>query len=146
MRTLLELTRGLLITVIAILTVLGGLFLALNESNVGPAAAATAIALVTRPPTETLFVPSPIVPTFVRQDGVTAQMPDHLATQSPDSPTSTPCPPPAGWIPITVNDSLITLAAQHGVSIQVVLQANCLATDSVLAGSILGDHCSPISG
>ncbi len=135
-----ELTRGLTLALIALFAVFGSLVLALSEgSRLTPP---TALAQITPAPTETLFVPSPILPATTRLPDFGqpqgSPLPDYSTTRLPDYST-TPCAPPAGWLPFTVkaDDTLLGLAAQHGVTVQAVSQANCLPADSVLAGDVV---------
>lgn len=116
--------------VLALVTVLAGLALAVSENGVKPA---TTAPTANPAPTETLFVPSPVVSTAATIDVLSL-----LGTQgSPPSPT--PCPRPAGWIPMTLSkgDTLLGLAAERGISLSTLLQANCLANDSTFAGTVV---------
>jgi len=66
-------------------------------------------------PTQTLFIPSATVP----------------------PPTS--CPPPAGWVPVTVGpgDTLATIALEHKISSAQLSVANCLFSNNLPTGSII---------
>lgn len=121
-----ELTRGLVLAGLALFIILAGLALALSER-----APATATPHRIQAPTETVFVPSPVVPTPLDLNSL------FLTQTSPPAPT--PCPVPAGWVAVTVasGDTLLGLAAQHGVSLPLVLQANCLITDSTFVGATI---------
>ena len=74
----------------------------------------------------------------------TAGMPvpgQNTATPMP-SPTAVPptsCPPPAGWEGYTLQngDTLEALSTARGVSIETIIQGNCLVSDTLMPGAIL---------
>ena len=68
-----------------------------------------------------------------------------VATQAPGST----CTPPANWVQYTVvtGDSLGALAAATGVTVQDIVNANCLADPNTLfTGQVLYLPTSPVSG
>jgi peptidoglycan-N-acetylglucosamine deacetylase len=125
-----EITRGLVFASLALFTVLAGLMLALSENRNTPAATRTPGQPA---PTETLYVPSPVVATGTLVDAFAL-----LQTLAP-AVSATPCTPPAGWAAETVTsgDTLVGMAARSGVSLAAVLQANCLSGDSTFTGAVI---------
>lgn len=123
-----ELARGLGLAAVALLTVFAGLWLALSENgNATPTPSAPSAAA----PTETLYVPSPILPSRTPIDAFAL-----LQTQAPAA-SPTPCPMPVGWVKTTLaqGDTWVGLAATHGLSVGALLQANCLDHDSLFVGA-----------
>lgn len=59
------------------------------------------------------------------------------STNTPLPPTS--CPPPRNWKPYTIQtgDTLESLAATSGISVDALSQANCLLSSTLLPGTIL---------
>jgi len=104
--------------------------LALSENRNTPAATRTPGQPA---PTETLYVPSPVVATGTLVDAFAL-----LQTQAP-AVSASPCTPPQGWVAETVSsgDTLVGMAARSGVSLAAVLQANCLAGDSTFVGAVI---------
>jgi LysM repeat protein len=124
MRFFREVIGGLIFAAITTFTVLGGIGLASIESD-NSLFAPLAVAQITPPPTETLSVPSPVLP---------------VPTDTPGPAFSpTPCTPPLGWTPVIVgpNDTLLTLASRVGTNIQAIMLANCLTIDSVFSGQLI---------
>ncbi|MEK7325145.1 MAG: LysM peptidoglycan-binding domain-containing protein, partial [Chloroflexota bacterium] len=146
MRFFREVIGGLIFAAVTTFTVLGGIGLASIESD-NSIFAPLAVAQITSAPTETLFVPSPVLP-------VPTDTPGPAFSFSP-----TPCAPPEGWTPIIVgpNDTLLTLASRVGTNIQAIMLANCLTIDSVFSGQLIylpafapapptAEPCGPPSG
>jgi len=54
-------------------------------------------------------------------------------------PTPATCPPPAGWVPVTVmpNEDLNLLSARYLTSPDQLIQANCLTSGNPIVGAIL---------
>lgn len=80
----------------------------------------------------------------------TPMPPTRTPSQPPASAASAgaACMPPAGWIPYTVQrgDTLSALAAQCGVSVTAILQANgCRSGTQIFAGERLYLACRPAS-
>lgn len=125
-----ELSRGLGLAIIALLTVLAGLWLAISESG---QAFVTPVPPSQVGPTETLYVPSPVLPSRTPLDVIAL-----VQTRAPTQNT-TPCPQPAGWGPVTVGDgdTLVGISATHGLSLAELLQANCLDQDSTFVGAVV---------
>ncbi len=55
------------------------------------------------------------------------------------TPTQTTCPPPSGWVQITIqpDDTLRSLARRYGVSVELLKTANCLPVSSLQPGILL---------
>jgi LysM repeat protein len=135
METLRRLGGSLLLAIFSVALVIGGISLALAESYVP----------VVPAPTETQalipFVASPtLAPTLAP-----LQPPPDTATVSP-SPTPTAtippptfCPPPLGWLPVTVGagDNLVALSFRYHSTPEDLLLANCLFSTDLPTGSII---------
>ncbi|MBI4929014.1 MAG: LysM peptidoglycan-binding domain-containing protein [Anaerolineae bacterium] len=80
----------------------------------------------TFPPTETMGLPTP------GQD-----TPTPRPTYTPPPPTA--CPPPPGWEAFVIQngDTLDALAQVHLVSVELITQANCLLSTTLLPGSLI---------
>ncbi len=77
-------------------------------------------------PGQRLYLPAPLPPT---------------STATPRTPTATPtpCTPPEGWTVYVVRpgDTLYSLALRYGVSIEDIMEANCLMSYYIYAGQRL---------
>lgn len=129
MDTLRQLGGSLLLAAFSAALVIGGLSLALAESYVP----------VAPTPTETLapvvsFL-SPTSPSFASITETIPVSPSPTVTIPP--PTS--CPPPSGWVAITVQpgEDLLTLASRYKTTREQLLAANCLFSNDLPTGSIL---------
>ena len=138
METLRQLGGSLLLAAFSVALVIGGISLALAESYVPDVPT----------PTETQalipFVPSPTL-------APVQPIPETTATAIlPPTPTETipppiSCPPPVGWIPVTVgtSDDLITLSYRYQSTPEDLLLANCLFSTDLPTGSIIYVPSSP---
>ncbi len=113
-----QISLGLLAAITSSLLVIGALSVASVEGFALPTATFVAT------PSPGLPVPGENTPT-------------PLPSPTPVPPTS--CPPPQGWQAFTVQngDTLDRLAAQHKLSKDEIVKANCLISETLLAGSIL---------
>ncbi len=111
---------GLLLALCSGLLVLGALSYAILEGTVNPQMTAT--------PRPTLPLPN-LTPLGMLSD--TPMISTGLPTSLPSSST---CPPPAGWqvYLIQPGDELSQLAAERGIKLAEILQGNCLVTSMVL--------------
>lgn len=79
-------------------------------------------------PGQRLYLPPPLPPT-------------STPTPRPPTATSTPCTPtpPQGWLSYVVQpgDTLYSLALRYDISIQEIMEVNCLASDYLYAGQRL---------
>lgn len=123
MQAVRQIGSGILYGLVSVTLVVGGLSLALAESYTAAS------------PTPTASLP--IVPQTLTS---TQTGPTAFPSSTP-SPTATPlpptnCPPPAGWILISVQpyDTLESLAARFRVTPDQLAQANCLPTDNLEPG------------
>jgi hypothetical protein len=126
MGTLRQISGSILLALFSISLVIGGISLALAESYVPDFPT----------PTETLALVSIFnTPTFQPQLQVTETI--SVPTETVPPPVS--CPPPTGWIPITVQpgENLATLALRHHSSPENLLVANCLFSTDLTTGSIV---------
>lgn len=82
--------------------------------------------------------PQPTVTIYVETPGQIMNTPLPTETSTPEPPP-TNCPPPAGWEPyfIVNGDTLEGLALRHQTSTQMIIQANCLLSASLLPGTVL---------
>ncbi|MBN1452116.1 MAG: LysM peptidoglycan-binding domain-containing protein [Anaerolineales bacterium] len=129
MDTLRQLGGGLLLAAFSAALVIGGISLALAESYVP----------VVPTPTDTqapvVSFPTPTSPSLAFITETIPPSPSPTATVPP--PTS--CPPPSGWVAITVGpgDDLLTLASRYKTTREQLLAANCLFSNDLPTGSIL---------
>ncbi len=125
-----QLGMAILIALISLALVVGGFSLALSES------------FTKAEPTATLYQPT--APFFVTATNTMAA-PLILPTETAlPTFTSTPLPPPAcippaGWTAITVqpSDTLAVLAVRYNTTSAQLITANCLLSESLVAGSTL---------
>ena len=137
MKDLRQLGGGFLLGILSIGLVLGGFALAMAEGGLIPA-------IVTRPsPTA---VPQSAYPTLELLPSLEGASQPTLADITPSitpthtlPPPPTACPPPAGWIAITVQpfDTLASLALTYRLDVASLKDANCLVSDELVGGSIL---------
>jgi len=82
--------------------------------------------------------PQPTATTYIETPGQIVNTPLPTNTPTPEPPP-TNCPPPAGWMPYVIEngDNLDGLAARHLTSTQMIIQANCLLSASLLPGTVL---------
>ncbi|MBN1370589.1 MAG: LysM peptidoglycan-binding domain-containing protein [Anaerolineaceae bacterium] len=82
--------------------------------------------------------PQPTATIYVETPGQIVNTPLPTDTPTPEPPP-TNCPPPAGWVPYDIEngDTLEWLAAQRRTSVQMIIQANCLLSSSLLPGTVL---------
>ncbi len=123
MQAVRQIGSGILYGLVSVMLVVGGLSLALAESY------------TTSSPTPTASLP------IVAQTLTSTQAGPTALPSSTPFPTATPlpptnCPPPAGWILISVQpyDTLESLAARFRVTPYQLAQANCLPTNNLEPG------------
>ena len=123
---------GILVALISVAVVFGSLLLAFAEGGSGlaflrtPTATPTSLPMLT--PLPTLL---PGQPTFT---------PTASFSATPGVPVGKPgCAFPEGWVARTVqaDDSLESLAQASGLSVDALMQANCLLTTRLLPGAIV---------
>jgi LysM repeat protein len=134
---------GLVTALVSSGLVLGSIVLSLTEGGVRLALAppSTSISFNAEPflasptsslPEETL---EPGQPTYT-----SSPIPSPAETETPTlPPPPTDCPPPDGWVPITIapGDTLRILAGRYGTTQEALAEANCLITSRLIPGSIL---------
>ena len=127
MQSLRPFGTAILIAVISLGLVLGGLSLALSETYT-PAPATQTLELASAPAAGG-FTQTPLILPPLNQS--------PAPTATPGSPTA--CPVPAGWVGVVVGpgDTLESLALRYGTSAQTLMQANCLAGTTLMAGAIV---------
>jgi LysM repeat protein len=157
---------GFALVAIVVVTVLGGVLLALSDARqAAPVSSATEAlpsltltSTATPAPTEgvvtvSLPSPSPLPPSPSSPDVTPTQQPTAEPTTTPEpQPSATPevilesCTPPSGWVPYTVRlgDTLFSLSRQSGVSLDEVREANCLSSDVLYPGSVLYLRTAPV--
>jgi LysM repeat protein len=134
---------GVLTALFSILIVIGSLALSLTEGGMSMALLRTTPGTPT--PTSAFPQPSATYPIVAATSMVTpvispTPMPTPSFTPTPPSPTPPPsCLPPDGWSPITVQlgDTLQSLARTYNVTEALLVQANCLFSDTLVAGTII---------
>ncbi len=136
MNSLRQIGTGLLLSILSIVVVLGAFSLAMAEGGL----------VAVAPPTNT-NTPAPIVltifptlPPFATNtpEGAVAASLTPTASFTPPPPPTT-CPPPAGWLPVVIqpNDTLASIAQTYRTSEQALLDANCLFSSDLVAGTFL---------
>lgn len=132
MQAVKQLGGGLLLGFISLAIVIGGMLLALAEGYVPQ----PALFLASETPGDTPFPTSDIATSF---DFLLTPFPSDTPTPSftPIPPVN--CPPPLGWMPIAVGggDTIESIAAQYHTTADVLVQANCLISASLLPGYTL---------
>jgi LysM repeat protein len=127
METLRQIGGSIMLAIFSAALVIGGISLALAESYVPEI-----------PPTATItptLAPIFNSPTTQPQIAFTSTVTTPSATVPP--PTS--CPPPSGWIAVTVKpgETLLTLAQQYQSTPTNLSVANCLFSNSLPTGAII---------
>ena len=121
-----QMGSGLFYVLISIILVVGGLSLALAESNNSPSPTLTP---------SLMALPQTLTPMPFTQAGTTAT-PTVIPsiTQTISAPLN--CTPPSGWILIAVQpgESLSSLAARYQTTPEQLKQANCLSAQSLTPG------------
>lgn len=140
MQGLRELGNALVVAVISIGLMLGALSISLVEF-VPEATPTTTFALFPSPLPVTATDTAP--PTVTQDPSLDTQTPTPLNIVQPPSS----CPPPAGWTPIFVQagETLDTLAVRYRINKEVLRQANCLLSDSLLPGTLFYVPPAPTS-
>jgi LysM repeat protein len=123
MQALRQLGAGLLLGLLSVIIVFGGMSLALAEGYVPqplPSPTETQTALPSAPTEAVSSTPSPL--------------PTGTATTSPIPPTN--CPPPAGWILVSIlpGDTLDSMAFRYHATPAALMAANCLVSPYILPG------------
>jgi len=121
MSTRQEILTGVFAAVISIVILAGSLVVANTETRATVAQELSPTPSLTSVPTQIILVtPLPGEPTYTPS-------PSPLPTDTPTEALAA-CPPPAGWMPITVQagDTLDSLAQAYNTSIETIQQANCL--------------------
>jgi LysM repeat protein len=133
MRTARQIATGLLIALVSIGIILGGLSLSLVEGGLTGHAPASPTLLPTN------WIPfTPFPPTNTPESIATELSLTPTLTFTPP-PTPANCPPPTNWLPYLVQpgDTLTLLAFKYNTTVDAVIQANCLLSNTLLPGSIL---------
>jgi len=127
-----EIFTGVLAAVMSILILAGSLVVANAEARSTVALEMAPTATLTSVPTQIILVtPLPGEPTYTPS-------PSPIPTNTPTEALAS-CPPPAGWMPITVQagETLESLAQAYNISVDILKQANCLGGNTLYAGGRL---------
>lgn len=132
MDTFRQIGGSLLLAIFSVALVIGGISLALAESYVPVIPTLTE----TLPPTPLFQTSTATLSTFIE---TAVSLPPPTPTPTETVPPPTNCPPPAGWVAISVQpgDTLATLAARYQSTSNQLMEANCLFSSDLPAGSIL---------
>lgn len=133
MQSLRQLGGGVIIALVSIILVIGGISLALAESQSLPTAIPTRV-----PPTLQVFFPTATF-AFATQTGTPTETPT-LLLPSPTLFVPTPCTAaPSGWfqIVVNVNETIYQLAQRYKTSEDSIKNANCLPSYEIQAGNVL---------
>jgi LysM repeat protein len=81
--------------------------------------------------------PAPIKPSDTIDPVEQVEHPQEEQPSATPQPTVTLCPPPEGWITITVKegDTLESLAERYGIAPRKLMQANCLGNRNLISGT-----------
>ncbi len=135
MQALRQLGMAVLIGLISIGLVIGGFSLAMSESFTQPQATST----------QNL----PTLPVFLTGTHTSNAplLPTALPTLTNTPPPPPACNPPADWIgvPVLPGDTLASLAARYSTTSDALIQANCLLSESLVAGSTLFVPNNPLA-
>ncbi len=95
--------------------------------------AATVLTYLDQPPTPTAVAAN--TPAFTWSPAP----PSFTPTPWPTATVTEPCIPPGDWQPYTVQegDTLESLALRHGISVYLLVQANCLTSQTILPGQVI---------
>jgi LysM repeat protein len=128
MDTLRQIGGSLLLALFSVALVIGGISLALAESYVP----------VIPTPSETLAL-IPVIDTYTPTLQVVESFTPTTPSPTQTVPPPTNCPPPAGWIAVSVQpgDTLASLATRHQSTPEQLLVANCLFSSDLPTGSIV---------
>jgi LysM repeat protein len=124
-----EIFTGALAAVISIVILAGSLVVANTETRATVAQELSPTPSLTSVPTQIILVtPLPGEPTYTPS-------PSPLPTNTPTEALAA-CPPPAGWMPITVQagDTFENLAQAYNTSVSALQQANCLDGNTLYPG------------
>jgi LysM repeat protein len=123
MQAVRQMGSGILYGLVSVLLVVGGLSLALAESYIAPS------------PTPIIGLPT-VLQTLTSTQAGPAALPSSTSLPSATPLPPTNCPPPAGWILISVEpyDTVESLAGHFKVSPDQLAQANCLLTNNLEPG------------
>lgn len=127
MQSLRQLGMAVLVGLISVGLVIGGLSLAMSESFTRPQVTATE--------------GQPTLPVFLTATHTSSAplLPTALPTLT-NTPLPPPaCFPPADWVGVFVlpGDTLASLASRYSTTSEALIQANCLLSESLVAGSTL---------
>jgi len=134
MQAVRQIGNGILYGLVSVMLVVGGLSLALAESYTAPSPTPT----TSLPIVPQILTFTPLGPTALpssTSSGPTALPSSTLTlTATPLPPTN--CPPPVGWIMISVQpyDTLESLAGRYRITPSQLAQANCLLTNNLEPG------------
>ena len=131
MKSLKEVSIGMLSGIATSLVILGAVLVAMTEGQVQ--IVPTALPTITLPVFED--TPFPGLPTFTPPP----QQPSSRPVMVTPTQNFTRCPIPAGWELYTIlpGDRLSDLAAALGVNVAVLSESNCLAGNTLIEGSQL---------
>jgi LysM repeat protein len=127
-----ELLTGLSAAVISIIILIGSLLVANTEMRATIAQEFVPTPTMTAVPTQIIVAtPLPGQPTYTPSP---SPLPSSTSTA-----VLAACPPPAGWVPITVQagDSLESLAAVYNTTVKALKQGNCLEGNTLYPGTWL---------
>lgn len=121
---------GIIAGLLSTLIVLGSFILAMAEGDRSVAMAFTPTNSPSALPP--VYVPIPDQPIFTPSLV-------NSPTPTPESDVSSICPAPGGWQQIAVQpgDTLASLAQVYGISVETLITANCLPTQSLIVGVTL---------
>jgi LysM repeat protein len=131
MDTLRQLVGSVLLAIFSVALVVGGISLAMAESYIPDVPTPTHTQAVI------LIIPSPTTVPLQSLPQTATLISSPTPTETIPPPTS--CPPPAGWVPITVSpgDDLVALSYRYHSTPEDLLLANCLFSVDLPNGSII---------
>jgi len=138
MKSLRQLSGGIIIGLVSVVLVVGGIFLSLAESFRSSVPTPTQI-----PPTFPLSFPT-ATPSPASAQSAQSETPTVTLTTIPLLPSATllaptVCTPPSGWIQITItaNDTIYSIAQRYRTTTENLSAANCLTSLDLPAGYVI---------
>jgi LysM repeat protein len=97
----------------------------------------SACGLSSESPTDTSLPATPLVIPIV--ETATSEPSTEMILLAVEPTPYASCPPPVGWSPVTIQaeDTLESLAQLYNVTVEALVQTNCLVTQDLTAGAIL---------
>lgn len=138
MQVLKQIGGGLIVAILSIVFVIGGISLAIAESE-SPAPPAQITAIVPVTPTTQLILLTPTLLSTATQFIPLTETSTATLAVVPTSTQQFVCAPPSGWyqVAVGVNETIYMLAQRYKTSEDALKNGNCLPSYEIRAGSSL---------